>query len=408
MNIKANKVFLCVIILFLITLLFPVFKQIPKLPGEGFYYILIPVLFFLIYPQIFKTSIFKFLSILLIFHLFYFLAGIYPKNQLGYRSIYSLFEMVFIPVSLYIYSTKKLNDIENKNIFNVIIILMTLTLISTQLALLIFPNIARDLSSKSFDIDQRRLFSMYNISSYGLLFNYALLAPVFLIIAKIKKRVLFLLVFLLTATVLFYAQLFGALLIFVINLFGFLVIRQFKIKTIKLYILMLCSTTIVSFLFIQTIALILTYIASYFEGFSQISIKINELIQLLIYNDFNVESNLSAYEIKKMQSLNEFSKSPFFGGGISGGHHFWYDNLAKFGYLGTLPFILSFFYVFKIVKNQFANPYLKVLYFHFTIIFILIGITKNIILTMPVTIFFIIPFLLKYIDKNYLNRNTSI
>ena len=109
-----------------------------------------------------------------------------------------------------------------------------------------------------------------------------------------------------------------------------------------------------------------------------------------------------------MESLKEFSESPFIGGGNSGGHHFWLDNLAKFGYLGTIPFILSFFYVFKIVKNQLVNPYLKVLYFHFTIIFILIGINKNIILTMPATIFFIIPFMLKYIDKNYLIRNTNI
>lgn len=408
MDIKANKVFLYVIILFLITLLFPAFKSIPRVPGEGFYYILIPVLFCFIYPQIFVTSIFKFLSVLLIFHFFYFLADIYPKNELGFRSIYTLFEMVFIPFSLYIYSTKKLNDIENKNIFNVIIIFMTLTLISTQLVLLTFPNIARDLSSKSFDIGQRSLFSWYNISSYGLLFNYALLAPVFLIIAKIKKRVLFLLVFLLTATVLVYAQLYGALLIFIINLFGFLLIRIFKIKTIKLYILLLCSTTIVSFLLLQTIALILTYFTTYIEGFSQISIKTNELIQYLLNNEFDVKSNLSVYEIKKMESLKEFSESPFIGGGISGGHHFWLDNLAKFGYLGTIPFILSFFYVFKIVKNQLVNPYLKVLYFHFTIIFILIGINKNIILTMPATIFFIIPFMLKYIDKNYLITNSSI
>ena len=171
---------------------------------------------------------------------------------------------------------------------------------------------------------------------------------------------------------------------------------------------MLCFTAIVSFLLTQTIGVILTYFASYFEGFSQVSQKIGELNQLLSYNDLDVQSNLGAYEIKKMESLKEFSKSPFFGGGISGGHHFWYDNLAKFGSFGTLLFILSFFYVFKIVKNQFVNSYLKVLYFHFAIIFILIGITKNIILTMPVTIFFIIPFLLKYIDKNYLNRNTSI
>jgi hypothetical protein len=147
-------------------------------------------------------------------------------------SIYGLFEMAFVPISIFIYAVDKFDERQNKRIFNLIVACLILTLFSTQTALLIFPNIARSLSSASFDEDLRSTFSNYNIASYNLLFNYVVIAPIFLLISKTDKKVFFISIFVLLVVVIVYSQLFSSFLLLIINLVVFFLLKKFKIKTI--------------------------------------------------------------------------------------------------------------------------------------------------------------------------------
>jgi hypothetical protein len=408
-SLRSTFVFL-LLSLFLVTWLLPVFKQIPRVPGEPFYYIIFPLVFIFVYPQIFRNNLFIFLTTLLGFHLFYIVTGIYDESsQLsGFRSTYRLFEMAFVPISIFIYAVDKFDESQNKRIFNLIVACLILTLFSTQTALLVFPNIGRDLSSGSFDEDLRRTFSVYNIASYNLLFNYAVIAPIFLLIFKTDKKVFFILIFVLSVLVIVYAQIFSAFLLLIINLVVFFLLKKFKIKTLKSYFLLIFSFVIVAFLFLQSIALVLSLVGNYFEGLEQFNIKINEVNSLLTGGGVDENYNIASYEMRREESLNQFYESPFIGGNISTGHHFWIDNLAKFGILGSIPFFFIFFYFFNFVKKQLVNPHLKIVYFHLIIVFMLIGVNKNITLIMPFTILFIVPFMLKQIDKKWQKTNKYI
>jgi hypothetical protein len=164
----------------------------------------------------------------------------------------------------------------------------------------------------------------------------------------------------------------------------------------------------VAFLSLQSIALVLSFVGNYFEGLEQFNIKISEVNSLLMGDEVEEKSNIGGYEMRREESLNQFYESPYIGGNISSGHHFWIDNLAKFGILGSIPFFFIFFYFFNFVKKQLVNPYLKIVYFHLIIVFMLIGVNKNITLIMPVTILFIVPFMLKQIDKKWQKTNKYI
>jgi hypothetical protein len=397
--------------LFLVTWLLPAFKQIPRVPGEGFYYIIFPIAFIFFYPKIFTTTFFKILSILLVFHFFYTVTGIYDESRQfnGFRSIYGLFEMAFIPISIFIYAIDEFNEVQNKRIFNLIVFCLTLTLLSTQTALLFFPTIARSLSSSSFDEDLRRNFSVYNIASYTLLFNYAVIAPIFLLISKTTdKKVFFISISALLVIVIVYAQLFSAFLILALNLIVFFLLKKFKIETIKSYFLLIFSLAIVAFLFLQSIGLVFSYVGNYFDGLEQFNLKISEVSSILMGGEVEEKSNIGGYEMRREKTFEQFYESPYVGGNISSGHHFWIDNLAKFGILGSIPFFFIFFYFFNFVKKQLVNPYLKIVYFHLIIVFMLIGVNKNITLIMPLTILFIVPFMLKQIDKKWQKTNKYI
>jgi hypothetical protein len=408
-SLRSTFVFL-LLSLFLVTWLLPVFKQIPRVPGEPFYYIIFPLVFIFVYPQIFRNNLFIFLSTLVGFHFFYTVTGIYDESRelSGFRSIYGLFEMAFVPISIFIYAVDKFDERQNKRIFNLIVACLILTLFSTQTALLIFPNIARSLSSASFDEDLRSTFSNYNIASYNLLFNYVVIAPIFLLISKTDKKVFFISIFVLLVVVIVYSQLFSSFLLLIINLVVFFLLKKFKIKTIKSYFLFIFFLVIAAFLSLQSIALVLSFVGNYFEGLEQFNIKISEVNSVLTGGKVDQNYNIASYEMRREESLNQFYESPFIGGNISTGHHFWIDNLAKFGILGSMPFFFIFFYFFNFVKKQLVNPYLKIVYFHLIIVFMLIGINKNITLIMPFTILFIVPFMLKQIDKKWQKTNKYI
>ena len=304
---KLNVIFF-LLVLFLISWLLPVFKQIPKVPGEGFYYIIFPIAFIFFYPKIFTTTFFKILSILLVFHFFYIVSGIYDESRdyNGFRPIYGLFEMSFIPIALFIYAMDKFNEEQNKKMFILIVVILILTLISTQTALITLPNIARSLSSASLDDDLRRTFSTYNIASYGLLFNYAVLAPIFLLISKTDKKVFFISIFVLLVLVIVYAQIFSAFLILLVNLVVFEFIKRFRIKTLKSYFILTISTVIIGFILLQTITLLLSLFGDYFSGLEQFNIKINEINNLFLGGEMDEKSNLAGYEMRREESKEQF------------------------------------------------------------------------------------------------------
>jgi len=135
-----------------------------------------------------------------------------------------------------------------------------------------------------------------------------------------------------------------------------------------------------------------------------VAIKFKEVaLYLESGNKINVDDNVNmyGYEIRRELSKNSFFESPITGGGESGGHHFWLDLLAEHGIFGFFPWVLLFVLFFNSTKKIFPISE-RVLILNSMLIFIMIGLNKNILIfSMPVAIFFVLPlFLLVFGEKN--------
>ena len=113
--------------------------------------------------------------------------------------------------------------------------------------------------------------------------------------------------------------------------------------------------------------------------------------------DDSSKSLLGYKELKEI-STKQFLESPIFGGKISTGHHFWIDYLARFGIVGIIPYVLIIS-AFTLYINKLVSRKSFIIYINSLMLFIYIGIQKNITSSMPLIIFFIVPFLLFYFDK---------
>jgi hypothetical protein len=159
--------------------------------------------------------------------------------------------------------------------------------------------------------------------------------------------------------------------------------------------LLLLSGVVIFFNFLKTFlaTFILAYL-HYFQGFNQIYVKTEEIISLLLEGEMTAETqHLLVYKELREESIQMFLNNPIFGGDISAGHNFWIDYLARFGIIGLLPyiFILVFFILYM---KRLLKPEFFVIYINTVLLFISIGLSKNIISSMPFIIFFVIPFLL--------------
>ena len=103
-------------------------------------------------------------------------------------------------------------------------------------------------------------------------------------------------------------------------------------------------------------------------------------------------------------SLNAFYNSPILGGNPSGGHHFWIDNLAEHGLIGTLPWLLVLIVFYKYISTV-CNKFETLLILNTIIMFVIIGLTKNILIqSMPMYLFFIAPIVILYFRNKKIKK----
>ena len=408
---KSDKVLLHFLQLFLLTVLVPAFKHIPRVPGEGFYYYLFPILFLVFFRSVYSSVFFIVLGILLLFEIYFSISGSYETVYTlgGFRPISTLFLMAFVPISLFKFSITKLPILAQKVLFKSILLFLIITLLTTSLVLFYIPNIVRELGSASTDINVRSRYSFFNIGTYSLLFNYILLFPVFLTLGKISKnKISYYFLFVLTCYLAIFCQVYAVFLMFIFNLGLYFIVDRFNIRNLRKYIILLFSTVILSVLGISIFISILGVLMEKFAFLTQFSAKTNELIGLISSNEVVEGTNIAGYEDRRKESINQFLSSPLLGGNISTGHHFWIDNLAKFGILGSFPFILSFFMFLRYFYHLTRNKKLFYLYLNSFLVFFVIGLIKNVTLVMPFSILFILPFMLLYIDKVVVNFNIKV
>jgi hypothetical protein len=400
--VNQNKILLFLLIIFLTTWLLPLFKEIPLTPSAEFYILIIPIVLFVSNNVNFFKRIFLPLYFLLFLEIGFFFTNFYGEtvSMRGFRPITYLCLMALTPSLMFYTTIKKLNSKQFEFLIKFIFTLLVVTLITSVIAIKLFPNIARELSSASTDSNIRSFFAWFNVASYDLLFNYSLISSVFLYRFMNDRRFLDVFVLVLIILLIVYAQIFAAFLSLILNLITTFLIIKFKINNTKKYFILI-FIVFISFVSGKSFFNFLSQVViDNFEELDQVSMKINEINDFLINKESSEGTNLEDYEQRRFESWAQFKSSPVFGGNISTGHHFWIDNLAKFGLIGTIPFILYFFLFTKNLGAMVKGDLLKVVFLNSIVIFILIGFVKNIVMIMPSTVFFILPLFIIYFDRN--------
>lgn len=141
-----------------------------------------------------------------------------------------------------------------------------------------------------------------------------------------------------------------------------------------------------------------------------LSIRFYELSELLISgstkNTVDMYARIDFYII----SIKSFLTNPFFGiGGFYGydsaafgvgGHSAFLDELARYGFLGAMPLIIGFTENFKYIYKK-LNASMKNVYSKCIIAFFVLGLINTMLfIPLIIMVFFVVPGLLIYFEKN--------
>lgn len=400
-----------VLSLFFITHLFPAFKSISGIPSENFY---IPIWFctlFFMKPRVYLTREFFAASMFLIVHLLYTAAGNY--DLLDLRVIQTqgeIFFGVFFALSLWAYLRLGMDTKLLKTLFWIVIIGSIATSITTIIAITQNPSAARSLAGNDNQEEVISLLRM-NVGGYSFQYFLAMISPLFLYFYRKSKEKLWLIAAIIAGLSIIYAQIVAILLVYAINvIMTFALLRGI---TLRHYLFILFFGIFILIQGKQLIKDVLYLSAAKLTSFEVISTKLNEVAAYLETSgnlDYSNAENIYAYKIRYDRSKEAFFEAPLFGGtGRSGGHHFWIDNLAEHGVIGTAPWLLVISVFIYSARKAFKKEEFLII-FNGVIIFIIIGINKNILInSMPIYPIFLIPLVIlgyKYTSWNATNKKS--
>ena len=235
---QKNIILLLILFIYLFTYLVPAFKAIPRTPGEQFYEPIWLLFALLIYPKLYFSRFFIICFLFVIIDTLFWTFGVYnlASDKLFFVGLDSYFRIIFIPVSFFIFSLYNLNFKIQKYLFIFLLSAITTTTLTSSIALQIFPYASRTISSSGTDEKAHLFYMALNIGGYGFAYMVAIVSPIYLYFYRHERKAKWLLMIALSTIYLIKAQLYGAILIFVINLLAIIIITYFKINKLKTYL----------------------------------------------------------------------------------------------------------------------------------------------------------------------------
>ncbi len=396
-------------VIYFFTLIVPFFKSLPLTPGEGFYMYLWLVTLFILKPDILFTKEFGMCSWFLVLHFFYLIIDHYIfLDERITQTMLEVFVAMFFPMSIWAYFRLERDMERMKWLCNSILVFIFITTVTTFTALQFYPSAVRDLVGND-NVSEVSFYLRLNIGSYFFQYLLVFVTPLMLYFYKLHKNKIWLILFFAFVIEIVYAQIMGAIVMMLFNIFLTTLLIFTKQTTSRYF-----STLVIMGIFFLAIkdfiAQFFYFLAESSVGFYFLSEKFYEIASYIETGGEVDKSseNAYAYEMKYQISERAFLDSPITGGtGESGGHQFWIDNLAEHGIVGTIGWFVIFIIFFRTVKKYFSAQE-GVLILNSLIVFFLIGIGKNIIIsTMCVIIFFIVPFFLYFYGQHSVQKQNT-
>ena len=333
--------------------------------------------------------------LLVLVHLFYLAYGLYEidANVVWFKT--NLQPVFFaLLMLLYFNASKDYSGLKIVLTFSVFFIIVTL--ITSLVGLQQFPLAARELSSDASP-ELASIYRSLGIAKFGFFYGLSLTVPVFVFFIKagypnysIKYRIIWLFIIILSILGIIEAQFTTAFLFALIG--AFIVWREKgKINSLLLQL---------SLLFIILVLIPGSVFANLFSSVANL-IGENTLSERLIDLGITLREGVGSADThvgfrasRVPFLLNVFIENPLVGSGEDLGHNFWLDELAKYGLIGAIPWVILL--KTNIVNNlKLMDNKAKIIYIIIMFLFISIGFMKNIgQKETMIYIFFFIPSLL--------------
>lgn len=268
--------------------------------------------------------------------------------------LYGFFQLMIWPLS----GCFILNNFSKKQIKYILYavgIVFAITLYTTCIGCIEFPNAARMLaSSKEENKELELLYHSLNIGGFVFVYTVILIAPLLVYLYKYNIVNKFIVIpiyaslfFLVITTEYTTALLFVAMITSL-----FFLSKDYVFKKNHLYIVAILFGIIL--LFGNQISSVFSSLAGVFESES-ISDRFNEMSTAMSGGSLDDSSDLSQRNLAWSTSLNLFFNNIIFGDGkiYGGGHSYLLDTLAHYGLIG-LGFLIA---IFKRMYNVYIAPY---------------------------------------------------
>ena len=273
------------------------------------------------------------------------------------KNLYRQYLFLFSPIlSIQLIIENKLTNIEKISI--IIILAYLITAITSYLGLLTDPLAARWLASAADSNDTYYAsLNIKNIGGYVTVYSCVLLYPMLIAIFKqtMKKyKILFIVITIIMGLYIVSSQYATAIVMFLMSIILSLFPRKLKFKQ-----LIIIGISLIVFLFlIKPLIADIFYLFSYKSTSSIVSIRMQVIGDLLMginnYSEGNTRIPLM------LEDINIFIKYPLFGSmleakGITSGHSFILNMLAKSGVIGGGCLFIMYRGIFRIFYKPFKN-----------------------------------------------------
>lgn len=376
-------------ILFYLTIgmIFPLFKAFTSIPA--FYPALLIFIFytFFNYLNIYsKQSVFR-VFLLFIITLIYYYSGYY---EFRFDLFTELFRRV-LPFLIAALLLEYLIFLKDKDLIQEIgkfsLVLIFITTLFTIFAEYKFPGISRTIGKVSYQYP-----SWAKTYSFGMIYSIPFIIGALLIKSKLDVKLLVLLITLLVSMFMI-----GFLTAVIFTLF--VIAISFLVKTrIKesIYLIIFVFFIILFSIFYLEIIEMLKYLPH--QIFKE---KAEKMMSIFVYNQSSsnviLEMRGGVYGV----SIKSFFENPLFGLGsiqYAGGHSFWLDTLARFGILGTIPYVIVIVSLYKRAKKILPNNFLKFYRNTFVLILVLMFFNPFYFLDFWTIVFVFIPAIMNYLE----------
>lgn len=330
-----------------------------------------------------------------VFSIFNPSAGAFPKLTYGFIRLF-----VWAFVCEYIINCKNSKIINF--LFFVLSLAIIITSITTYYGCIIFPGASRALATGlKDDAELMAVYSGMNIGGFDFIYMLVAFMPFLInllrLYSKPRIRILVGMVIVIFYVTIFKSEYSTAILLSLLSLSVLFLPQKMSMQRLLFRTMMLLLFII---LFASILSPLLKMFSQNIDSYD-VSIRMNELSDLLdgkqVYGDSDTSSRLSKWE----KSLIYFMDSPIIGTGtIGGGHSVILDHMSKYGLLGLLMVILQF----KALNNIILKPLKNTNYYNAVLLMYFICIVMCLVNTYFPYVSFIIfvPLMTRYINKyNY-------